>query len=145
MAWIWFKTTQIHVHVSTWTFKLADNVVPWLLLGCCLVCFCFFVFIINFSETTTSKTELYYSSSQLVTSDLFRNSATDVSKSDSWLLDMSSDFWATWDGTSLFSVNNTVSALWEKNKIHQSHIFINNTLVENLIFYLNAINVNEFK
>lgn len=144
MAWIWFKTTQIHVHVSTWTFKLADNVVPWLLLGCCLVWF-FFVFIINFSETTTSKTELYYSSSQLVTSDLFRNSATDVSKSDSWLLDMSSDFWATWDGTSLFSVNNTVSALWEKNKIHQSHIFINNTLVENLIFYLNAINVNEFK
>lgn len=144
MAWIWFKTTQIHVHVSTWTFKLADNVVPWLLLGCCLVWF-FFVFIINFSETTTSKTELYYSSSQLVTSDLFRNSATDVSKSDSWLLDVSSDFWATWDGTSLFSVNNTVSALWEKNKIHQSHIFINNTLVENLIFYLNAINVNEFK
>lgn len=144
MAWIWFKTTQIHVHVSTWTFKLADNVVPWLLLGCCLVWF-FFVFIINFSETTTSKTELYYFSSQLVTSDLFRNSATDVSKSDSWLLDMSSDFWATWDGTSLFSVNNTVSALWEKNKIHQSHIFINNTLVENLIFYLNAINVNEFK
>lgn len=144
MVWIWFKTTQIHVHVSTWTFKLADNVVPWLLLGCCLVWF-FFVFIINFSETTTSKTELYYSSSQLVTSDLFRNSATDVSKSDSWLLDMSSDFWATWDGTSLFSVNNTVSALWEKNKIHQSHIFINNTLVENLIFYLNAINVNEFK
>lgn len=144
MAWIWFKTTQIHVHVSTWTFKLADNVVPWLLLGCCLVWF-FFVFIINFSETTTSKTELYYSSSQLVTSDLFRNSATDVSKSDSWLLDMSSDFWATWDGTSLFSVNNTVSALWEKNKLHQSHIFINNTLVENLIFYLNAINVNEFK
>lgn len=144
MAWKWFKTTQIHVHVSTWTFKLADNVVPWLLLGCCLVWF-FFVFIINFSETTTSKTELYYSSSQLVTSDLFRNSATDVSKSDSWLLDMSSDFWATWDGTSLFSVNNTVSALWEKNKIHQSHIFINNTLVENLIFYLNAINVNEFK
>lgn len=144
MAWIWFKTTQIHVHVSTWTFKLADNVVPWLLLGCCLVWF-FFVFIINFSETTTSKTELYYFSSQLVTSDLFRNSATDVSKSDSWLLDMSSDFWATRDGTSLFSVNNTVSALWEKNKIHQSHIFINNTLVENLIFYLNAINVNEFK
>lgn len=144
MAWIWFKTTQIHVHVSTWTFKLADNVVPWLLLGCCLVWF-FFVFIINFSETTTSKTELYYSSSQLVTSDLFRNSATDVSKSDSWLLDMSSDFWATRDGTSLFSVNNTVSALWEKNKLHQSHIFINNTLVENLIFYLNAINVNEFK
>lgn len=144
MAWIWFKTTQIHVHVSTWTFKLADNVVPWLLLGCCLVWF-FFVFIINFSETTTSKTELYYFSSQLVTSDLFRNSATDVSKSNSWLLDMSSDFWATWDGTSLFSVNNTVSALWEKNKIHQSHIFINNTLVENLIFYLNAINVNEFK
>lgn len=144
MAWIWFKTTQIHVHVSTWTFKLADNVVPWLLLGCCLVWF-FFVFIINFSETTTSKTELYYFSSQLVTSDLFRNSATDVSKSNSWLLDMSSDFWATWDGTSLFSVNNTVSALWEKNKLHQSHIFINNTLVENLIFYLNAINVNEFK
>lgn len=144
MAWKWFKTTQIHVHVSTWTFKLADNVVPWLLLGCCLVWF-FFVFIINFSETTTSKTELYYSSSQLVTSDLFRNSATDVSKSDSWLLDMSSDFWATRDGTSLFSVNNTVSALWEKNKLHQSHIFINNTLVENLIFYLNAINVNEFK
>lgn len=120
MAWIWFKSIQIHVHVFTWTFKLADNVVSWLLLGCC-----FFVFIINFSETTTGKTELHYSSSLLFTPDLFRNSATDVSKSESWLLDVSSDFWATWDGTSLFSVNNTVSALWEKNKLHQSCIFTN--------------------
>lgn len=94
----------------------------------------------QFKKCDNNFNKLHYSSSVLFTPDLFRNSATDVSKSESWLLEVSSDFWATWDGTSLFSVNNTVSALW---KIKTSYIKVIYSLI--IIIYLHVMSMNSKK
>lgn len=94
----------------------------------------------QFKKCDNNFNKLHYSSSALFTPDLFRNSATDVSKSESWLLEVSSDFWATWDGTSLFSVNNTVSALW---KIKTSYIKVIYSLI--IIIYLHVMSMNSKK